>query len=167
MTLKEILPLARAYGGALAALGKVVEGVREEQRRIAKAKQESIQSRVAKAAAARAALVEAITANPALFERPRTQAAHGVTFGMRKLPGRIVGDPAKAIALIEKTMPAKAAELVRTKKELDKGALLKLSAAELASLGVGVADAGDAPVAKAASGDLDKLVKALLEDFDG
>ncbi|MES9819102.1 MAG: hypothetical protein ABW161_01190 [Candidatus Thiodiazotropha sp.] len=53
-------------------------------------------------ASAKAALHDAIGAAPEWFEQPKTQTAHGVKFGYRKLADRYVFDEAKTLALIER-----------------------------------------------------------------
>ena len=156
--------LARTYADAVRELEEVVDEVRGEQRRIARERLRSIQSRAAKASAAKDALRDAVGANHDLFVRPRTQAAHGVKFGLRKKPGRIEGDAKAAVARIDETMPERAADLVRTRRELVKPALAGLSARDLAALGLALADAGDEVVVQAASGEIDRLVDALLSD---
>lgn len=164
MTMAEIARLARDYSDAAGELEETVDEVREDQRAAARARMRSIKARAAKASAAKDALAEAVEANRHLFDKPRTQSAHGVKFGLRKQPGRLAGDAEAAIARIESTMPGKAGALVRTKKELIKAALLELPAAELAKLGISVEASGDKVVVQAARGDLDRLVEALMED---
>lgn len=164
MTMAEISRLARGYADAAGALEEVVDEVREAQRAVARGRMHSIKTRAAKASAAKDALAEAVDANRHLFDKPRTQSAHGVKFGLRKQPGCLVGDAAAAIARIERRMPDKADTLVRTKKELVKAALLALPAKELAAIGVAIENADDKVVVQAARGDLDRLVEALLAD---
>ena len=104
-------------------------------------------------------------ARPDLFIRPRTVAVDGIRFGLRKQPGSVsVGDEAQAISRLRARFPSRAETLIRVKETLDRSALRKLPAAELAQIGVTMEKATDEVTIAAASGDLDRVVAALLDD---
>ena len=63
-----------------------------------------------------------------------------------------------------KRFPNRAEGLIRVKETLDRAALRKLPAAELAQIGVTMEKATDEVTIAAASGDLDRVVAALLDD---
>ena len=107
----------------------------------------------------------AILARPDLFVRPRTVAVDGIRFGLRKQPGSVsVGDEAQAISRLRELFPNRAVGLIRVKESLDRAALRKFPAAELAQIGVTMEKATDEVAIAAASGDLDRVVAALLDD---
>lgn len=164
MTLDEIGRLVRDYADAREALEEVVAATRDLQRRAVRMHIRSIRARVANASATREVLHDAIDGSRGLFVRPRTQSLHGVKFGLRKQPGRIEGDEPRAIARIESRMADRASQLVRVKKSLDRPALLKLTARELASIGISVVQDDDKVFINTCSSDLDKLVDAMLAD---
>ena len=164
LTLAGIEALCREYAQARERLSEKGGGIREEQRAAVRRKLYVLRRRIAEASAAREALRAAVAAAPHLFERPRTRAFEGVKVGYRKQPGRVECDEARAIVRIRERMPGREAELVRVKESLDKGALRKLGARELASIGVKVVEVDDEVVVAPAPDDLDKLVDALLAD---
>lgn len=164
MTLDEIGRIARDYADSREALEAVVEEVRAVQRAAVRERMRTVRARVARTGSARDRLRDAIDESRALFRSQRTQSLHGIKFGLRKSPGRLEGDQAEAIARIERRHPARAADLIRVKKELNKSALAQLQVHELAALGVSLVQPDDQIVISAASSDLDKLVAAMLEE---
>ncbi len=135
------------------------------QRRAARDRLRGLRSRVAEVAAADDALRTAIKSSPDLFVKPRTVAVDGVKVGLRKQVGALaVSDEARAIELLRKRLPALADTLIATRETLDRKALRKLPAADLARIGVTIGDPTDEVVIAAAESDVDKLVDALLDD---
>ena len=89
----------------------------------------------------------------------------GIRFGLRKQPGAIaLDDEALTIERLRARFPDRAEALIRVKETLDRSALRKLPAGELAQIGVTVEKATDDVVVAAASNDLDRVVAALLDD---
>lgn len=166
MSLEEIGALVREYADARDRLSEVTDEVRDLRRRAVRERLRSIQSRAANVAAAKARLEDAIDDNRALFEKPKTQSLHGVQFGLRKMPGRLEGDPAEIVARIDRKLPERAAELVRVKRELNKAAAMRLPARELAAIGASLVQDDDQVVIRAPATDLDKFVEALLGEAD-
>ena len=68
------------------------------------------------------------------------------------------------IALIRQKLPGRASSLIKRKETLDKTALRKLSATDLAKIGLTVSDPVDKVTITVPSTDVDKLVDALMED---
>ena len=167
MNLNDIGVLVRSYADDRDALAEVVDAVRDVQRRAVRERIRTIRTRVAATSTSRDRLRDAIDGARGLFDKPRTQSLHGVKFGLRKMPGRIEGDMAEAIRRIDRRMPDREPELVQTRRSLDKRAVLRLSARELASIGLSLVHDDDQIVIAAASNDLDKLVDAMLADDDG
>lgn len=163
-TMDEIEALARGYAKARDALEDTADEIKELQRKAVASRMRGLRNRIAEAAAAEDALRAAIEARPDLFVRPRTVAVDGVKFGYRKQAGAIdLGDEAKAIERLRKLFPAREAATVNVKETLDKKALRKLPAADLARIGVTIGDPGDAVVIEVAPSDVDKLI-AFLSD---
>lgn len=160
----EIEALARGYAKARDALEDTADEIKELQRKAVASRMRGLRNRIAEAAAARDALQAAIEARPDLFVRPRTVAVDGVKFGYRKQAGAIdLGDEAKAIERLRKLFPAREASTVNVRETLDKKALRKLPAADLARIGVTIGDPGDAVVIEVAPSDVEKLI-AFLSD---
>lgn len=108
-------------------------------------------------------LVQDIQANPGLFERPRTQTAHGIKFGLAKGKGKVeIADPDKTVRLIKKHLPEKADLLIDVKETPAKDAIAMLPADDLKRIGCTVTGTGDQVVIRPVDGDVDKIVKALI-----
>jgi len=105
-----------------------------------------------------------VEAAPHLFESPRTRAIDGINIGFRKMPGRVEGDEAAAVARIRKHFPEQAAALIRTRDSINRVALKNLDGKQLAKIGLVIAEVDDEVVVAAASSDLDRLVDALLAE---
>lgn len=105
-----------------------------------------------------------VRANPALFVKPRKVSVHGITFGMEKGKGAIeIADPEKTVKLIHRHFPEMADALIDTIERPAKGALEQLTAEQLKRVGAEIKGAGDRAVIRAADGETDKLVKALIK----
>lgn len=166
--LAEIGDLAREYAAARNRLEDVTDEVRELQRREVRRRLRSIKGRVAEVSAAREALAAAIEASPELFEKPRTRAVDGVKYGLRKKPGRLALEHSEEIVIrrLRRRLGTDAEGYVRTRESLVRDGLRELDARTLAHVGISVVDARDEVVIAAASGDLDKLVEALLDGVE-
>lgn len=165
LTLDDVLKHARAYARARETLQTIVDQIHDEQRRAVRHHRRRLADAVARTSAARDVLSAAVDGNHGLFEKPRTQTADGITFGLRKQPGAVtMADEAKVVARIRKHLPEREADLVQVKETVVKAAVKKLSARDLARIGVSLGAAEDEVVIKAATDDLDKLVAALMGD---
>ena len=168
--LDPIIAVAKTYAAARAATNEVRSDLAGRVRAAIRSRERALRNRIAEEEVAREELEAAIEAAPALFEKPRTRAADGVKFGLRKQAGKIeFADEAKVIAAIRNKFPARVGALVRTKETVDKTALRKLPARELAMLGVTIADAADEVTITVAETDADKLadaIRAFLPDED-
>lgn len=100
-----------------------------------------------------------------LFDDPRTIIVDGIKVGLAKGRGGVdFEDETKVIAKIEKLLPGRAEELVKTEKSLKMSALKELPAADLARIGVKIESVGDQVVIKPIAGEMDKLVKSILKE---
>ena len=110
-------------------------------------------------------LVAAIEANPGLFDKPKTQTAHGVRFGLKKEKGKTsFADPDQVIKRIKKHLPERADDLIKTTETPVKDALGKLPGEVLKKLGVTVDKDSDQPFIKHTDSEVEKLVAALLKE---
>ena len=165
-SMEDIVALARAFAAARAATEALAEDIKALQRKALRSRLRALRTRIAEQAASEEALRAAICARPDLFVRPTHHiAVDGIKFGLRKQPGAVaVGDEAQAIRRLRERFPSRAEALIRVRETLDRPALRKLPAAELAQIGVAIEKATDEVTIAAASGDLDRVVAALLDD---
>ena len=163
--MEDIVALARAFAAARAATEALAEDIKALQRKALRSRLRALRNRISEQAASEEALRAAIRARPDLFVSPRTISVDGIKFGLRKQPGAVaVGDEAQAIRRLRERFPSRAEALIRVRETLDRPALRKLPAAELAQIGVTMEKATDEVTIAAASGDLDRVVAALLDD---
>jgi len=166
-SMDDIVALARDFATARHALETTAEEIRELQRKAVRNRIRGLRSRIAEAAAAHDALRAGIESRPDLFVKPRTAAVDGVKFGFRKQGGAMdLGDEAQAIKLLRRKFADRAETLVIVKETLDKKALRRMTAAELARIGVTIDSPTDAVVIDVAESDVDKLIAALIEDAE-
>ena len=164
-SMEEIVALARSFAAAREATEALADDIRALQRKALSGRLRALRSRVAEQAAAKESLRAAIRARPDLFVRPRTVTVDGIRFGLRKQPGAVsLGDEAQAIGRLRAHLPERAQALIRVSESLDRKALRRLGAAELARIGVTVERARDEVTVATASSDLDRVVAALLDD---
>lgn len=163
-TLDELNLRALALSNARHHLGTMVQQLNAALEALKANEMPAIRAGIDAATAAWAELELGIQSNPGLFVKPRTVAAHGITFGIQKSKGSIkVPDEEKTVALIRKHLPEKADVLIGTKEVPVKKALEQLPAADLKRIGVQVTDGQDTVVIRPAPSDVDKLVKALVK----
>ena len=165
VSMEGIVALARSFAAARATTEALAEDIKAMQRKALAGRLRALRSRIAEQSASEDALRAAILARPDLFDSPRTITVDGIRFGLRKQPGAIaLGDEALTIERLRARFPDQAEALIRVKETLDRSALRKLQAGELAQLGVTIEKATDDVVIAAASSDLDRVVAALLDD---
>ena len=108
--------------------------------------------------AARARLAAAVTGAPHLFEKPRTQLAAGVSFGLRSRPARVTARPDDLIARLR---DAGHSDLVQTRAVVLDADLVQLSARTRRKLEVLVSPAGEDVRIKRLRDDLEDRLPAL------
>ena len=164
-SMEDIVALARSFAAARATTEALAEDIKAMQRKALAGRLRALRSRIAEQSASEDALRAAILARPDLFDSPRTITVDGIRLGLRKQPGAIaLGDEAQTIRRLRARFPDRAETLIRVKETLDRSALRKLPAGELAQIGVTIEKATDDVVVAAASSDLDRVVAALLDD---
>ena len=168
-TLIEIEAQTKVYADAREKLSVEVGTLTEQMEKLKRTHLSAIKRRVAAAKDARAALANMIEQSPALFEKPRSITIHGVKVGFQKGKGKIEFDDVdQVVKLIKKNFPKQFDTLVKTTHKPIKDALQNLAAGDLKKLGITVEESGDVVLIKDATGEVDKLVSALLkEDNDG
>lgn len=157
--------LAGAFAGARGALATELENLRDMQEAAKRQRLRFIRAALVKFKAAHADLKDAVEGHRDLFERPKTRMLHGVKVGFQKQRGKLeIDSDEQVVKLIRKHFPDQFDALVQTIHKPVKPALQNLPAVDMKRLGVRVTDDVDAVVIKAADGDLDKLIDALLND---
>ena len=164
--MEKIMAYARAFAAAREATEALAEDIKALQRKALAGRLRALRNRIAEQAASEEALRTAILARPDLFVSPRTITVDGIRFGLRKQPGAISLDvEAQTIRRLRARFPDRAEALIRVKETLDRTALRKLPAGELAQIGITIAKAADEVTVAATRNDLDRVVAALLDDF--
>ena len=162
-TLDDISERARALAESRATLGALMQALNAGLEAMKAECMPDIRQAIEQATTAWQALESQIQANPQLFAKPRTVAAHGIVFGIQKGKGSIeIADPEATVRLIRKHLPELADTLIATKEAPVKKAVERLPVADLKRIGATVVDAGDQVVIRPAPSDVDKLVKALV-----
>lgn len=162
-TLDEIEKQAEALANARETLGKYVRALNAGLEALKANKMPAIRAAIDVATDEWGTLEALIAANPGLFVKPRTVAAHGISFGMALGKGRIeIPDPARTVALIRKHLPEQAKVLIAVEEVPVKKAVEKLEPAMLKRIGVNLIAGVDQVVIRPAPSDIDKLVKALV-----
>ena len=165
--LKNIEKLCIQYAAARDALAEVSGEIKEERRKIVRARLRSLRARASAVSDFRAQLMEAIGEAREVFKKPRTRVLHGVKVGWRKQPGRISYSSAPfVIEKIRKKIPDRAPDLIRIRESLHSESLRKMSARELAAIGVAVEAIDDEIVVSHPADLIDQLVDVLIGEAD-
>lgn len=126
-----------------------------------------IKNALAKVAGCQAELHAAIANNPSLFKKPRSTAFYGVRVGFKKGSGKVeFKNQKRVIELIKKLLPEQAETLIKTEEKPLRAALSNLPADILKKLGCTVVGTGDQVLIKVAESDIDKMLEALLKDWN-
>lgn len=165
-TMNEIEKLTEVYALARGNLAAAVEHLQARLDAVKREHLKDIRKCVALAKDAEAELRAVITGNKELFDKPRTVTLHGVKVGLQKAKGTVSwADEDAVIKRIRAQLPKDQAELlIRTEEHVHKPGVYDLAAADLKRLGIEIKGAGDVPVIKDTTGEVDKLVDALLKD---
>ena len=165
ITHESLRGLAEEYSSAVVARQGLVAATRARLAEVAREMAPALREALGAERALREALIEAVSAAPELFERPRTRTAGLVQYGWRTgKPSLDIPDPQATIRRIEALPDGQAELLLRRTTAIHKPGLLDLTAKDLRRLGVRQIDAEDAVVVKTIKDDTDKLVDTLLAD---
>lgn len=164
-TMKDIEAYTKRYADCAAALASTIAELEDRKTKLSREYLPVIKREVTLARNAKASLSAAIDASPELFVKPRTVTFHGVRVGFQKAKGRIEFDDAdQVVKLIRKHFPEQFDVLVKTTERPVKDALAQLPASDLKKLGINVVADSDEVVIKDASGEIEKMVEALLRE---
>ena len=158
---------AKSLRAARDVLAERATALQDEIDRATQRKLPGLRSAVASVAQADANLKDAIAAQPALFQKPRSVVLHGLKLGFQKGKGKIDWeDDAQVVKLIRRHLPDQLDVLVKTTEKPVKSALANLTVAELKKIGVSVEETGDVVFVADSTAGVDKLVKALLKGVE-
>jgi hypothetical protein len=168
MTLQDITDQAQQFAVAHTALANEVAALNRELDGVKRRHIDKIRRLVNVAATRKATLHTAIESTPELFCSPRTYTVDGIKFGLAKQKGVIEFDDSDAVVVrirkIYSDDETKIAALIHTKETPNKVAMKDLPVAEVKRLGCTVTADGDKVVIVPVSGEVDKIVAALLKD---
>lgn len=166
-SLGDIETLAKRFSTKRRFLGLKLQALEDDLRAVKRQHLDTLKEAAAEAGAMREQLREAVRESPELFVKPRSLVIHGVKVGFEKGKGKLeITDPARVVALIRKHHPDQADVLIQTTERPVAKALGQLTGAELKKLGVAVVDGGDQVVVRDAASEIDKLVDAMLAEFE-
>jgi hypothetical protein len=156
---------AKGYAAERGDLAEMVRELTEEIEGLKRAALPRIKRAVGRTAERHSDLKGLLERAPWLFVKPRTVIFHGIKVGFEKGKGKIeFEDEQRVIKLIRSKLPEQAEGLIGTDEYVRKSGLKGLSVAELKAIGCTVEESGDQVVIKAADGDVDKVVNALLKE---
>lgn len=122
----------------------------------------AIRRQVGVVARREAELQALVEQHPEQFEKPATLVLHGVKVGYSTSVGALAFDSEETvIKLIETRLAARADELVRTEKSLNKDAVKRLDAKDQKLIGCWIDGAGRAPFIKRSAGEIDKMIDRM------
>lgn len=167
-TMQEIESLAKVFAGARTELADRLNALREEQEAAKRRRLQGIKNALGRVQAGYDELKGAVEAAPELFDKPKTRVLHGIRVGWMKQRGKIeIDDNDACVASLRRVLGIEEAKpYIKVTESPIRKALEGLTASILKRCGVRVSDDVDAVVVKAADGDLDKLIDALISDKD-
>lgn len=167
VTMELIESQAKAFASARAELAERLNTLREEQEGAKRRLLQGIKNSLERVQNAYAELHDSVEASQALFEQPKTRVLHGVRVGFMKQRGKLeIADREGVIERIRKLLGDEAVGYIKVTETPVMTALANLPAKDLRRIGITLTDDIDAVVIKAADGDLDKLIDALVNDKD-
>jgi hypothetical protein len=167
MSMETIEQKATALADARDLLSTRVQAIEDEIRAIKRRRRAGLKSAAATVAAALAELQAEIDANRTLFAKPRTRVFFGLKVGLQKSKGKVAyANKAKTVALIRRHFKKAFDTLVQTKEAPIDSAVRNLPAADLARIGASISGTGDQVLIKAIDSDIDKLIKAWMDDAE-
>lgn len=164
--MQDIENKTKAFADARTELADRLGALRDEQEATKRRLMKGIKNALERMQGTHGDLYAAIEQNPALFDKPKTRILHGIRVGWMKQRGKLgIANPVTFIAALRKRLGVKKAKAyIKTTEAPISAALTTLPAETLAKCGATLSDDIDAVVIKAADGDLDKLIDALIGD---
>lgn len=166
-TMETIEALTKAFAGARAELAERLDVLREEQEAAKRRRLQGIKNALGRVQSTFDELKGAVAGSQALFEQPKTRVMHGIRVGWMKQRGKLeIADRDGVVDRIRKLLGDEAPAYIKVTEAPVVSALANLPAKDLRRIGVTLTDDIDAVVIKAADGELDKLIDALVNDKD-
>jgi hypothetical protein len=168
ITMDTIETQAKAFASARAELADRLNALREEQEAAKRRRLQGITKSLDRVQTVHAVLRASLEASPKLFEQPKTRVLHGIRVGWMKQRGKLeIADAQTCVSALRRVLgDTEAAAYIKVTEAPIRTALANLPAKDLKRVGVTVTDDVDAVVIKAADGDLDKLIDALVGDAE-
>jgi hypothetical protein len=156
--------LARQYADAQGDLDGLTNDLKGEIETATRRAWRGLREATTRAAERYDALLAAVAAARPAFDSPKTRILHGIRVGYRKAQDSVqVLNADNTCALIEKLLPEQEGVLIATTKKPVMDGLVQLDDATLKRIGCRRVPGSDAPFAKLAETDLDKVVAALMK----
>lgn len=167
MNIETIENLAKAFSSARAELAERLDTLRTEQEQAKRRRLQGIKNALGRVQASYEELKGAVESGKDLFESPKTRVLHNIRVGWMKQRGKLeIADGDACCAALRKLLGEEAEAYIKTTSMPIKPALANLPAKDLKRCGVTLSDDTETVVVKAADGDLDKLIDALINDKD-
>lgn len=167
ITMETIESQAKAFAGARSELAERLDALRDEQEAAKRRRLQGIKNALARMQDAHAELRSSLESSPELFEQPKTRVLHGIRVGWMKQRGKLeISDAEACVAALRRVLGDEATAYIKVTEAPIRTALATLPAKDLKRVGVTLTDDVDAVVIKAADGDLDKLLDALIGDAE-
>lgn len=165
ITMDMIESQAKTFAGARAELADRLNALLDEQEATKRRRLQGIKNALARVQDAHTELRASLEASQPLFEKPKTRVLHGIRVGWMKQRGKLeIGDEEACVAALRRVLGEEAETYIKSVEVPIKAALANLPAKDLKRCGVTVNDDVETVVIKAADGDLDKLLNALIGD---
>lgn len=156
--------LARQYADAQTDLDGLTNELKNEIDAAVRKRWLELRRATTRAAERYDALLAAVTDAREAFDRPKTRILHGIRVGYRKAPDVVeVLNSDNTCALIKRVIPDQQGVLISTTERPVMDALTQLDDATLKLIGCKRVPGRDAPFAKLADTELDKVVAALMK----
>lgn len=167
ITMETIESQAKVFAGARAELAERLNALREEQEAAKRRRLQGIKNALARVQEAHGELRASVEASAALFEQPKTRVLHGIRVGWMKQRGKLeIADAEACVAALRRVLGEEACAYIKVTEAPIRSSLANLPAKDLKRCGVTITDDIDSVVIKAADGDLDKLIDALVGDAE-
>lgn len=166
-TMETIESQVKAFAAARAELAERLNTLREEQDAAKRRRLQGIKNSLERVQNAHAELRSTLEASATLFEQPKTRVMHGIRVGWMKQRGKLeIADRESVVDRIRKLLGDESVGYIKVTETPVLTALANLPAKDLRRIGITLTDDVDAVVIKAADGELDKLIDALVNDKD-
>jgi len=168
LALKQMEPLCAAYDVECVELEIKIAQLEADLEVVKQNHLPGLKRQAAKLAAREAELYNAIENNPDLFVKPKTLVIAGTKIGYANSIGSVTfEDEDYVVKQVEKLLPDRFDELVKTERTPRKDALRTLDGKDLAKLGCSITGDGPTVILKRVAGDVEKLINKLIEKLVG